>query len=180
MNKAFILQEIRRTALANGGTPLGWRRFATASGIPPSAWLGKLWRWGEAVREAGFTPNGLQRAYPTAALLEKYARLAQELGRLPTSNDLRLKSYREADFPNLTVFLRLGRKAELVQQVRDYCRGRDGYADVVHLCEGYTPPPRRACGFRRTSGRSGGLRLPDQVGPLLQNRQIQGGRASRV
>ena len=27
MNKADILQEIKRTAEANGGVPLGWRRF---------------------------------------------------------------------------------------------------------------------------------------------------------
>jgi hypothetical protein len=144
MNKAFILEEIRRTARANDGTPLGWRRFSTESGIRPCEWLGKLWaRWGDALREAGFTPNGLQRPYPTAEVLDKYARFAQELGRLPSANELRLRRYGKRDFPSLEVFRRLGRKGELVHQVLTYCRGRDEYADVMRLCEEYTAPQGR-------------------------------------
>lgn len=55
MEKQHILNEIRRTAKANGGDPLGRERFLTDTGIKQSDWYGKYWiRWGDAVREAGF------------------------------------------------------------------------------------------------------------------------------
>lgn len=41
MDKAHILREIRRTALENGGAPLGWRRFFGETGIRETDWLGR-------------------------------------------------------------------------------------------------------------------------------------------
>lgn len=150
MNKTHIIQEIQRTAAINGGAPLGWRRFATETGIKESDWLGKLGaRWGDALREAGFAPNQLQGAYDKTELLEKYAGLAQELGRLPTANDLRLKDHHVANFPNQKVFERFGTKSELVQQLLEYCRSHEGYKDVVQLCEDYVP---RKLGASEQSG----------------------------
>ena len=64
MNKLHILDEIRRAAAANGGVPLGRRRFRNETGIKESDWYGKFWRsWGEAVREAGYQPNKVQTAF---------------------------------------------------------------------------------------------------------------------
>jgi hypothetical protein len=69
VTKQHILSEIRRTAAANGGVPLGVQRFFTETGIKSSDWHGKFWaRWGDALREAGFsqtnsTPQGLMRTY---------------------------------------------------------------------------------------------------------------------
>lgn len=143
MTKTHVLQEIKRTAAANGGVPLGWRRFETETGIKEYEWLGKIWaRWSDALREAGFTPDQFQEAYGKTELLEKYARLAQELGRLPTANDLRLKGSLDANYPSGKVFERLGLKAEIVQQILEYCRSREGYENVINLCEGYVPPNR--------------------------------------
>ena len=60
MTKEHIIGEIRRTANANGGVPLGWRRFEEETGIKYHDWYGKFWAsWGDAVREAGFEPNRL-------------------------------------------------------------------------------------------------------------------------
>src|SRR5438105_10811846 len=100
MKKEHILQEIKRTANANGGKPLGKARFFTETGIKESDWFGVHWaRWGDAISEAGFTPNQLQGAYEKTELLENYAKLTLELGRLPVYADLRLKARNDPEFP---------------------------------------------------------------------------------
>jgi hypothetical protein len=140
MDKAHILREIKRTADANDGIPLGVERFTNETGIKRYEWMGVYWaRWGDALREAGYMPNQLQQAYEPEELLEQYARFAVELGRLPTNADMRLKTRSDPDFPASTTFSNRWSKAELVAQLLEYCRGKDGYEEVVRLCEGYTP-----------------------------------------
>jgi len=76
MIREHILQEIKRTAEANHGVPLGWRKFAEETGIRDRDWLGKHWaRWGEAVREAGYTPNQMTQALSSSVHAE-HVRLA--------------------------------------------------------------------------------------------------------
>lgn len=140
MNKEHILKEIRRTTEANGGAPLGSRRFATETGIQEKVWLGRYWgRWGDALTEAGFSPNQLKGAYEKEFLLELCANLTRELGRLPTANDLRMKDRTDPKFPNQKVFERLGTKAELVKLLLAYCREHEKHSDIIGLCEGYAP-----------------------------------------
>ena len=80
MNKRQILEEIRRTAEANGGVPLGRQKFLTETGIRESDWSGRFWtRWGDAVREAGYEPNVKQAAFDKDYLLEKLAFFVQWL-----------------------------------------------------------------------------------------------------
>ncbi len=124
MNKSFILEEIKRTAGANGGVPLGWRKFEQETGIKESEWLAKIWpRWSDALREAGFKPNQLTGAYDKTELLQKYASLAKELGRLPSSNDLRFRTRNEKEFQARALLEnRFGLMRELVKQIGDYCR----------------------------------------------------------
>ena len=75
MNKAHVLEEIKRTAKENGGVPLGINKFVNETGIKGWDWQ-KYWaRWSEAVREAGFTPNLLNSAYDESKLLDRYAKL---------------------------------------------------------------------------------------------------------
>ena len=83
MTKAHILEEIKRTAKASGGVPLGEKTIERETGIKKTDWFGKIWaRWGDALREAGFGPNQLQGAYDKTELLDKYAKLAQEQWRM--------------------------------------------------------------------------------------------------
>ena len=69
-----ILAEIRRTAEANGGQPLGRGRFESETGTRESDWSGRYWtRWGDAILEAGLEPNELQGAIPRDDLVERLA-----------------------------------------------------------------------------------------------------------
>jgi hypothetical protein len=139
MNKSHILQEIKRTAEANGGDPLGESRFSKATGVKKSDWYGKFWaRWGDALREAGYAANQLQGAFDKNELLVKYAKYVVELGRLPSSGDLRLKTRSDSQFPSHSVFdNRFGTKLELIKQFADFCRARSEYRELVCLCEEY-------------------------------------------
>ena len=49
--QATYSDEIRRTAEANAGVPLGVARFNQETGITFSDWRGKIWpRWGDALQ----------------------------------------------------------------------------------------------------------------------------------
>jgi hypothetical protein len=136
MNREHILDEIRRTAKANGGRPLGYAKFGQETGIKHHDWFGKYWaRWGDAVREAGFAPNVMQGALSEGLLLEKLTYLIRELGRFPSNGDLRLKKRSDPTFPNEKVFDgHFGSRASLRQAVIEYCRAHPGLDDIPALC----------------------------------------------
>src|SRR3954469_22335292 len=118
MERAHILSEIQRTANANGGVALGWRRFEQETGIRYYDWYGQFWtRWGDAVQEAGFEPNRMSEAYDDDCLLEKLPLVTRQLRRVPTQGDLLLATRNDDTFPSEKVFRRLGSKAQRVSRV---------------------------------------------------------------
>lgn len=132
--KVHILAEIRRTAAANSGVPLGWRRFEQATGIRYYDWNGRFWsKWGDAVREAGFEPQRLSEAYDDEHLLECLASLTRRLGRVPTVADLRLATRSDPEFPSEKVFRRLGSRTGRAARILAYCAERPGYEDVATI-----------------------------------------------
>lgn len=134
--KQHILNEIRRTAEANGGVPLGRAKFFQETGIKHTDWLGKLWsRWGDALLEVGFQPNQFQMAHDDNLLIEKFIELIRELGRFPVSAEVKIKARSDGDFPSHTSFARFGSKHEFALKISEFCQERTGYADVVALCE---------------------------------------------
>lgn len=144
VTKAHILAEIKRTAEANGGRPLGRARFEAETGIKASDWSGKYWiNWSEIIREAGYAPNQLTRSLDDAGILEKYAQYACDLGHLPVAGELRLRRRTDRTFPSHGVFSRFGTKAELVARVREYCRSNAVHSDVIHLCGEYLSQAQR-------------------------------------
>jgi hypothetical protein len=87
MTREFILKEIKRTAEANGGKPLGHKSFADETGINEYEWKGKIWaRWSDAVREAGYSPNELRTAFGDDYFLEQLALFIRDLGHFPAKN----------------------------------------------------------------------------------------------
>lgn len=132
MDKDHILNEIRRTALANGGQALGRKRFLTETGIKESDWLGKIWpRWSEAVEEAGFSPLALQGKNDRTLAIAKVAELARKLGHFPTTPEMRMEKRRDSSFPNeKTITSSAGSKDELVAEVLAFCQSTPEFEDV--------------------------------------------------
>src|ERR1044071_4027371 len=105
MTKQHILAEGRRTATANGGAPLGRERFERETGIKESSWLGRHWAsWGDVVREAGFPVNPWTSAHSEEHLLTSFATLIRELGRVPTTPQMRMKRRADSTFPSDKTF----------------------------------------------------------------------------
>jgi hypothetical protein len=79
-DRRHILGEIRRTAQANGGVPLGVRKFSQETGIKITDWDGKFWlRWGNALREAGFEPTSTFRVKRPFGVLGSKQQLAKKI-----------------------------------------------------------------------------------------------------
>lgn len=136
MSKQHIIDEIVRTAEKNGGQPLGTKRFRLETGIKQSDWFGKYWaRWSDAVKEAGYQPNTLQASYDESWLIEQLISFIREIKRFPVRGELTLKAQTDSTFPSHNTFGRLGNKAELVKKILDYCQDKNGYDDVIGICE---------------------------------------------
>jgi len=117
---------------------LGEARFEAETGIKRTDWFGIHWpKWSDAVREAGFTPNELNRPFDTELLLRKFAQYTRELGRLPTAGELRMKRRSDPDFPSWNVFARFGTKAEMTRKLIEYCQSQQEFKDVIEQCEDY-------------------------------------------
>ena len=137
MTKDQILSEIRRTAEENGGIPLGKQKFLKETGIKVSDWNGKLWaRWGDAILEAGYSPNKLQDSIADEVLLEKYALLAIELGHLPTVSELRLQKRQDTSFPNDKTFSRFGSKLLFTEKLLTFCNGKANFERLLDVLDG--------------------------------------------
>jgi hypothetical protein len=134
MDKEHILREIQRTAKANGGVALGWRRFEEETGIQYHDWYGQHWaRWGDAVRETGLEPNRMSEANDEAFLVEQLVLLTRRLGCVPTQGDLRLATRNDPEFPSEKVFRRLGSKAQRAARILAHCEATPEHADVAAL-----------------------------------------------
>ena len=134
MDREHIIREIRRTADANGGVALGWRRFEAETGIRHYDWYGQYWsRWSDAVREAGFEPNRMSEAFDEAYLVEQLVLLTRRLGRVPTHGDLLLATRSAPEIPSEMTFRRLGSKPERAARIVAYCEVTPGHDDVAVL-----------------------------------------------
>lgn len=145
MTKQHILSEIRRTASANGGVPLGIRTFERETGIRQADWFGTYWKsWGDAVREAGFQPNTLTPRISEDELLKRYALLTRELGRAPVKGDIRLKKRQDPSFPSdVALVRRFGSYAELRSRAHAYCSRVGGLDDVRDVLSSFATPTEK-------------------------------------
>lgn len=141
IDRNHILQEIRRTAEDNGGTPLGRERFAEATGIRETDWSGRYWaRWSDAVQEAGLPPNKMQGKFDDEAVLLSFVDEIRRLGRWPTTPELRLRRREDRSFPSHNVFLRLGSKQELASRILGYSSAHPGLDDILPIVALHSRP----------------------------------------
>lgn len=145
MDKQYILEEIKRTAEANGGIPLGRGRFLEETGIREGDWSGRYWvRWADAIREAGLAPNRFGRtALDEDWAIERLASLIRELGRFPIQPELRIRKRQDASFPSDAWWRRYGGKIGLARRVLEFCEARPDLADVVAICGPLTSAPEK-------------------------------------
>lgn len=138
-----ILREIQRYAAENGGTAPGTRIFERETGIRINDWSGKYWaRWGDAIAEAGLSPNSLQEKVDEEVLLRQLAELVARLGHFPSTPELRLHRRTVAAFPSDTTFWnRFGNRDSQVAKLAAFAATRPEFADVHRICEA-TPPAR--------------------------------------
>lgn len=124
--------------------PLGHVRFEQETGIGYHDWWGKHWgRWGDALQEAGLSPNTLQAAFSDEDILSRLVSFVRELGRFPGNGDLRLKKRSDPTFPNEKVFdNHFGSRAQLREAVIQYSSAH-GFDDVPALCGPTKPKPRK-------------------------------------
>ena len=133
--KQDILNAIRQTAQENGGQPLGEKSFAKETGINAYDWK-KFWaRFGDAQKEAGFTPNTLTKGYTDEFIVGKMIGLIRKLGRFPMHGDLRIEKNNDPDFPsNSSLFSTKEEKRQLAQKISSWCEGKKDYQDIVEFC----------------------------------------------
>lgn len=145
MDKEHILNEIRRTAAANGGVPLGRKRFFDETGIKESDWLGRYWpRWSVVIEEAGFTPLQLQGKNDRIASLQKVVDLTRRMVRFPTVPEMRLERLSDQQFPNTSSLMRVGTgtKSGLLEELVEFCSSREDCKDVVTILTATSAPLR--------------------------------------
>lgn len=129
-----ILSEIRRLTEANSGKPPGRQAFETATGIRYHEWYGVYWaRWGDAVREAGFTANKLQTKLVKDTLLQCIAEAYRHFGRAATRGDLRLYGRDRPGFPSHSAISSQFSGIDLKTAVREWASKNPDFSDVVAL-----------------------------------------------
>ena len=134
MTKQYILDEIKRTATENGGTPLGQEKFAKETGIRKGEWYGKYWaRWSDALVEAGQSPNLFTSGYQEDSLVDRLIALTRELKRWPVSGDIKMKGRTDEMFPSHSTFSNRASRNDWIRRVEDFCRDRAEYADVLAI-----------------------------------------------
>lgn len=113
----------------------GRRLFKKRTGI--KNWYGLHWTsWGDALNEAGFSPNQFQGRSDKEELIKTYLDMVKEFGRVPTTATIRMKARNNPDFPGHSTFRNnLGVNSELLPTVLAYVKEKEYSADLIAILE---------------------------------------------
>ena len=136
MSREQILAQVKRTADANGGTPLGERAFfAETRTTRRTLWRAGFPNYGTAVEAAGYQPNRMKEALNDDTLFAPLARLVRRLGRFPTQGERFAARQADPSMPGIAAYTRRGRCEPLNEALLNWCRNHKEFADVVSLLE---------------------------------------------
>ncbi len=107
------------------------------TGLTRTKWYGIHWaRWGDALSEAGYSPNEKQGPTETDTIIKAYISLAESLGSAPTTGEIRLRSRNDPDFPAHTSFNNhLGSKNQLLKAVIEYAKDNQYPRKTISMLE---------------------------------------------
>jgi hypothetical protein len=144
VSKERIISEIRRLAAASNGDPPGTQAFKRATGIKESEWRGRHWvNWGQALTEAGYTPNSWVVQIPEDVLLENLAIHVRALGRYPVDAELKIRRRSDENLPAPEVLRnRFGSTQATVDALLRYARNR-GDTILAAICENWVAAQTR-------------------------------------
>jgi len=149
-----ILTQIRRLTAANGGQPPGQKLFVRETGIGDHHWRGKYWaRWGDALTDAGFTPNQWVGKLNSEAVLSSVILACRHYGRLPTIDEIRLYRVTEPSIPSDQAIRRhFGSRAGLIAALAKRAAEDPSYGDLSAMLPNEpsrppTPANRSSDGF---------------------------------
>jgi hypothetical protein len=133
--RELILKEIRRLAAGNGGVPPGRGSFSRVTGITPAKWNGVYWvSWGDALKEAGFQPNILQRKLDSASVLAGVGGLCRKLGRLPTHAEIKFERRSNRSLPaHSTVTNHFPTNSVLATALRQMAETDSEWSDLLKI-----------------------------------------------
>jgi len=133
--KDHILNEIRRLALEKGGKAPGQRIFEGKTGITASEWRGKYWaRWGDAVAEAGLSPNSANQKLNPTKVLDCLAEACRLYERPPTYAEWRMFVAKTENAVGVNALKRaFGSTAAAIAALRDraVAKGDDDLLDIL-------------------------------------------------
>jgi hypothetical protein len=140
MDKEQFLNEVRRIAQENGGTPPGSRSFYAQTDTRESTWIGKPWNewnnWNDVLEEAGYVRRIKNQKLPTSNVLEELALLTKKLGRFPVTLDMRREKRTNSNFPNdKTLLTAFGSREESLKALKDYCSAQPHFSELLPILE---------------------------------------------
>ncbi len=152
MTRESILQEIQRIVQESGGKIPGRTVFERQTGIRRSDWYGVYWaRWGDALKEAGFSANTKQNSIDQDFILQKLSCAVLYYKKFPTHGEMRLYRRVDPDFPShSTISNRFASKKTMMSALREWsrqCEGRDGI--MQYLPDDVAESPQDLAGFDR-------------------------------
>lgn len=141
MTKDEIIEAVKELVARTGKVP-GRQSFESETGIGRHEWYGRFWaRWGDVLIASGFEPKEKNGAADKEQILAAYIRAIEEMGRLPTEGEVRVRRHSDPSFPgHEAIRSSLGRRAERIAALLSYAQNQGASELVLRVLEEAASP----------------------------------------